>query len=254
MLVLLAATACVRPSAVGVPPAEDFVPARADVAPAPDVTPARGARVTTPTVPTGLSDAVAAAIDRYPTDGSYAYYWPPDDGVWWGTTRDVRYGGFLLSPADPWHRSHCVGLTWEVALEVLQAAAGPDRAINGLGLRDMLHLRGDWFVREPGDPGAAAAIERAGVGVRVPWTELRRGDFLQLWWSASGGHSAVFDRYELDGDRIVGLRYWSTHPFLGGVGYWTDPVDALHAVYGARLLAPEAWRRAGSSRTVAGPG
>jgi hypothetical protein len=203
-------------------------------------------------LPEGLSDAVEAVVDRYPTDGSYAYHWPPDDGVWWGTTREVRYVGFLLSPADLEHRSHCVGLTWEVALEVLQAAVGPGQPINGLGLRDMIRFRQDWFVRAAGDPGAAEAVERAGVGVRVPWPELRRGDFLQIWWTGRGGHSAVFDRFETEEGRVVGLRYWSTHPFLGGIGYWTDPVDALAAVYGARLLPPEAWRPVG--REPATPG
>lgn len=206
-------------------------------------TPVPGAVPAAPTLAPGLSDAVSAVMDRYPTDGSYGWFWPPDDGMWWGTTREVRYGRFLLSPADPGQRSHCVGLTWEVAMEVLQAAAAPDATVNGLGLADMVRFRGDWFVRTPGDAGAALAVERAGVGVRVGWTELRRGDFLQLWWTAAGGHSAIFDRYELEDGRIVGLRYWSSHPLLGGVGYWTDPVERLHRVYGARLAEPSAWRR-----------
>jgi hypothetical protein len=236
MLVLLTALGCARPAAVVAPE----LPVPTHSTHAPSATPVPGARPADPTLPAGLSTEVAAVMDRYPIDGSYAYFWPPDDGVWWGTTRDVRYEGLLLSPADPDHRSHCVGLTWEVALEVLQAVAGAG-PINGMGLRDMLRLRGDWFVRELGDPGAAAAVEHAGVGVRVPWDQLQRGDFLQLWWTETGGHSGIFDRYELEEGRIVGLRYWSTHPFLGGIGYWTDPVERLHAVYGARLLSPEDW-------------
>ncbi len=30
----------------------------------------------------GLSPAVLAAVQTFPETG---FYWPPDDGVWWGT-------------------------------------------------------------------------------------------------------------------------------------------------------------------------
>lgn len=193
----------------------------------------------------GLSDEVARVVDRYPLDGSYTFYWPPDDGVWWGTTRDVRYVGLVLSPADPLQRSHCVGLTWEVAMEVLQAEAG-DGAINGLSLTQMLRFRRDWFVRELGGAGPADAVVQAGIGVPVPREALRRGDFLQMWSVGGGGHSGVFDRWERDGDEIVGVRYWSTHPALGGIGYHTDsfrPPFGLdpEKLYGARLARRDAW-------------
>jgi hypothetical protein len=201
-----------------------------------------------PTAPLGpgLSDAVARVVDTYPADASWGFFWPPDDGVWWGTTRDVRYLGLLLSPGDPEHRSHCVGLTWEVAMEVLTRAAG-EGPINGMGLTDMLAFRRDWFVREIRGPGAAEAVTRAGVGDRVPLDQLRRGDFLQMWTYGGSGHSAVFDRWEHDGDRVVGVRYWSTHPLLGGIGYWTDALGDgrlgldPERLYGARLRAPEDW-------------
>jgi len=194
----------------------------------------------------GLSNVVAAIVDRYPTDGTYGFHWPPDDGVWWGTTRDIRYLGLLLSPGDPDHRSHCVGLTWEVAMEALSAAAGGgDTPINGLSLVDMITFRKDWFVRELGGKGPAEAVVNAGVGVAVPFAELRRGDFVQMWSAGGGGHSAVFDRWERDGDTIVGVRYWSTHPMLAGVGYYTDPFGTYALdrgqFYGARLARPEDW-------------
>lgn len=200
-------------------------------------------RPTGPPLPAGLSAEVAAVMDRYPTDGSYPYYWPPDDGVWWGTTHDVWYLGVLLSPGDPEHRSHCVGITWEIAMEVLQAAAGEGQPINGLSPADMLTFRTDWFVREVGGLGAAEAVERAGVGLRVPEDQLQRGDFLQMWGAASG-HSGIFDRYERTDDGRPAIRYWSVHPFLGAIGTWTDAYGpyGLRVVYGARLLRREDWR------------
>jgi hypothetical protein len=45
----------------------------------------------------GLSDVVASIVDTYPTDGTMGFYWPPDDGIWWGTTRDVTYAGQLVN-------------------------------------------------------------------------------------------------------------------------------------------------------------
>lgn len=88
MWLLLAALGCERPTAGAV-----AVP---EVAGVPGADRPRGAGAPAPvTLPLGLSDAVARVIDRYPIDGSYAYRWPPDDGVWWGTTREVRYGAEL---------------------------------------------------------------------------------------------------------------------------------------------------------------
>jgi hypothetical protein len=196
----------------------------------------------------GLSAAVARVIDGYPLDGSYGFYWPPDDGVWWGTTRDVWYLGALLSPASPDHSSHCVGLTWEVAMQVLSAeAGGAEQPINGMSLRDVVEFRRDWFVRAAGGGGSADAVTHWGVGERVPFAEAKRGDFLQMWMGAGWGHSGVFDGWERDGDRIVGVRYWSTHPGLTHIGYVTDRIGGTgidpDRVYVARLWPKVDWQR-----------
>lgn len=192
----------------------------------------------------GLNDAVMALVEQYPTDGSMGYYWPPDDGVWWGTTRELRYDGVVLSPADPEGRSHCVGLTWEVAMLALEAEAGAD-VVNELTLEQVAELRTDWFVRQLLGAGAAEAVVNWGVGERVGWRDLQPGDFLQLWYPGKSGHSAVFAGYLRKGGRIVGIRYWSTHPALQGIGYREErfgeygPSKAL--LYGARLWRREDW-------------
>lgn len=119
--------------------------------------------------PEGLSPEVHARIARYPTDGSWGYHWPPDDGIWFGTAEEVRYRGEVLSPADPLRRSHCVGLTWEVAMAALSAeAGGPYAPINGLSADQIRKLRRVWFVERLGGRGAAEAVERFGVGISVP--------------------------------------------------------------------------------------
>ena len=218
--------------------------------------PAEGPATTEPTATTtaapepvlplddpGLSPAVLAAVQTFPETG---FYWPPDDGVWWGTPDEVRYRGVLLSPADPGHRGHCVGVTWEIALNVLEAAAGPRRPIAGLGLDEMIELRRDWFVRELGGAGAAEAVAHHGIGIPVDAAHLVPGDFVQLWYAWGGGHSGVFTGWEVDpAGAITGITYWSVHPALGHAGEWTDPLGeaGVATVYGARLAPPAAWAR-----------
>jgi hypothetical protein len=197
------------------------------------------------TLPHGLSDQVAAQLRKYPTDGSHGYYWPADDGVWMGTTREVWYQGQRLSTADPQGRSHCVGLTWEVAMAVLQEAAG-DGPINGLSLEEQSGFRLDWFVRNLGGAGAAEALERYGLGQLIPLEEARRGDMLQIWALAMGGHSAIFDRWVRQGGVVVGIRYWSTHPATRGIGYIEERFTPWgmepERIFVGRLSSPSEWR------------
>jgi hypothetical protein len=196
----------------------------------------------------GLSDAVARVMGAYPRDGSYGFYWPPDDGMWWGTTRDLWYLGVLISPGDPEHRSHCVGLTWEVAMTVLsEAVGGPDQPINGLSVDDLATFRTDWFVREVGGAGAADALAHFGLGQRVVLGDVRRGDFLQMWAVTGMGHSGIFDRWVRDADgNVLGVRYWSTHPALGGIGYTSEGFGPLgldpEQFYAARVWKPADWK------------
>ena len=69
------------------------------------------------------NDVVLDRIATYPTDGSYGYYWPRGGG-WAGTTQDIWYLDTRVATGDPYQRSYCVGLTWEVfmrAFETLQS-------------------------------------------------------------------------------------------------------------------------------------
>lgn len=193
----------------------------------------------------GLSAEVVRRLEAYPQDGSMGYYWPPDDGVWWGTARDVWYAGTLVSPADPEGRSHCVGLTWEVAMEALEAQVGPDEPVNGMTLEDLAEFRTDWFVREIYGPGAVDAVVRFGVGERVDKAHVQPGDFLQMWYGGAGGHSGVFLDWVRKGRKIVGVRYWSTHPGTNGIGVREERFGygglSTSKFYAARLWRREDW-------------
>jgi hypothetical protein len=206
---------------------------------------------TSPTTST-FNDLVMDYLATYPTDGSYGYYWPEDDGVWYGTTRDVSYRGTLMSPGDAQHRSYCVGLTWELfmrAFDELDRSTGGDGTVNGMSVSDMVDFRTDWFVRDLYGDGVVSAVENYGIGERVTNLEdVRPGDFLQFWRNSGSGHSNVFIQWERDdADRIIGVTYWSVQSSTGGIDYNTEyfgsggsSVDPSY-FFAARVYPPEDW-------------
>ena len=200
-------------------------------------------------LPPGLSDAVLAAIQEYPTDGSYSYWWPENDGRWWGTPEDLYYLDTLLSPGDPEHRSYCVGLTWQVMMGVVaEELGGTDQPINGMDLAVMETFREEWFVRFVYGRGSSDAMQLAGIGGPVPRGEVRPGDFVQFWRNNGSGHHVVFEAwiYAEDG-AIRGFRYRSTQSPTDGIGvneelfgHYESDVDETF-FFPARLWGPEDW-------------
>jgi hypothetical protein len=197
------------------------------------------------------NDQVTGVLEGYPTDGSYGYYWP-EEGSWPGTTRDVWYLDLLLANGDPFQRSYCVGLTWEVfmgAYDMIRSSSDAPERMNGMDVDDMMELRVDWYVRELYGTGVVDAVERFGLGHGVTdFEDVRPGDFLQFWRNSGSGHSAVFIDWERDaGDSIEGVWYWSTQGSTDGVGYNLEyfgsgesDMDPAH-FHAARILTPDDW-------------
>jgi hypothetical protein len=187
---------------------------------------------------TVFADLVLSVVATYPTDGSYGYYWPDDDGTWWGTPRGVTYDGTEMSPGDDEQRSYCSGLTWEVFMRAAVAAErladGDGRTIGGLTVSQMERFREDWFVLDvpedgPSWRGPADALEAYGLGEQEecdfadwpPCPDAVAGDFVQLWRSQeTSGHTNVFVSW-VDEPRH-GYRYWSSQGSTDGVGYHTE--------------------------------
>jgi hypothetical protein len=204
-------------------------------------------------VPTSgdLGALVQALLAEYPTDGTNDYWWPADSD-WAGTTRDVWYQGALVAEADPYGRCYCVGLTWEVYMRAFQAAdlaSGGDGTLNGMTISDLEEFQTDWYVRELLGAGASDALESYGIGWRVAsLSDVKPGDFVQLWRNNGTGHSVIFQDWERDGTgAIVGLDYWSTQSSTEGIdfndeyfgaGSWdVDP----NLVFVGRAAAPSEW-------------
>ena len=197
------------------------------------------------------NDVVLDRIATYPTDGSYGYYWPRGGG-WAGTTQDIWYLDTRVATGDPYQRSYCVGLTWEVfmrAFETLQSRGEVPDTLAGLDVSELLDFRMDWYVRDLFGSGVVEAVERAGIGARVAnLDEVEPGDFVQFWRNSGSGHSVIFDAWELDdAGTIAGIRYWSTQGSTDGIGYRVEnfgpeshQLDPA-SFYVARVFAPSEW-------------
>ena len=191
-------------------------------------------------------------LETYPTDGSYAFWWP-EDTDWYGTTQDIYYLDELVAYGDPEHRSYCVGLTFEVLMLsflALDEASGGDGSLNGITVDDLTDFRIDWFVRDLWGDGPGPALEGYGLGERVTDpADVRPGDFIQFWRHSGSGHNAIFVDWERDpaDDAIIGVRYWSTQGSTGGIGYneefFGSTGSRIHPsyFYAARMAMPEDW-------------
>ncbi|HLF93509.1 MAG TPA: hypothetical protein VJB14_08605 [Planctomycetota bacterium] len=195
---------------------------------------------------TAAPDPNAAVLDtlrRYPTDGTYSYFWPKE-GPWDGTTEAIDVDGVRLTQGDPQKRSYCCGLTYEVFLKARRALGDPDAAA------PLKELKLRWYGNSREAPErrrlVAFAIESMGYGSRVAALEdARPGDFVQFWRHGGSGHSAIFIDWLREGGRIVGITYWSSQKSTNGIGTATERIGDTQGVkrdeiYLARLTSGKA--------------
>ena len=198
-----------------------------------------------------FNDHVVALMDDYPTDGSYAYWWP--SGVdWGGNPHDIHYNGRLFAAGDGQQRSFCVGLTFEVfmrAFDEVDRSWSGDGDLNGISFDDLYDFRTDWYVRDLYGSGVVEAVENYGIGQGVSdWADVQPGDFVQFWRHSGSGHNVVFVDWERDSaDNIIGFLYWSTQgstdgvgqnsEYFGGSGSRVDP----NLFFVARVEEPDQW-------------
>ncbi|MEC8380895.1 MAG: hypothetical protein VXZ96_11265 [Myxococcota bacterium] len=190
-----------------------------------------------------FNELVMDTLEDYPTDGSYAYYWPQSGG-WLGNPHDIYYVNQLYAEGDPQLRSYCVGLTFEVFMTAMETINGSTN-INGMSIGELDEFRTDWYVRELFGAGPADAVDNYGIGSLVSqWSDIRAGDFIQFWRNSGSGHNAIFIDWEYDiNDSIIGFIYWSTQGSTDGIGYnseYFSSVDPNH-FYAARVHMPEDW-------------
>lgn len=176
-----------------------------------------------------LNEAVVEVMKKYPTDGSYGYYWPRGSD-WEGTTQDLVYQGTKICSGDSKKRSYCCGLTFEVffkAYEAWCAAKKKEFRIGDLDADGLTEFRLQWYGASKKNPDRKKLCLEAVVSAKLgraieTFEDARAGDFVQLWRHDGSGHSVIFVDWVRSGARITGLKYWSTQGSTKGIGVNTE--------------------------------
>ncbi len=167
------------------------------------------------------------------------YYWPkatdPEavDSTHLGTTVNIDYLGERLSNVRENRGTHCVGMSWQVCMSVLQDWAQAQNVtgeISGMGVNDMKDFVDKWFVKLKGAPlavppemGAVYALTSHKLGKRIQLKKAQAGDFVQFWRKDNSGHSSIFLHWVYDKQgEIVGFKYWGSQPTTDGIGTGTE--------------------------------
>lgn len=174
-------------------------------------------------------------LDRIKTyQGSYPYLLNTDYAHYNGVTTNLYYQGRLLLKAHPSgnRASHCVGITFEVFFHAMgewnrQAGLRED-FIKGLSYSQLYDFILTWYVANGPkmESNLAIALEKYKLGRRIHNLEdARAGDFIDFSRTNNTGHAAVFIEWVWEGDKIVGLKYWSSQRSTGGISYNTEYFD-----------------------------
>ena len=160
--------------------------------------------------------------------GNYPYLLNNDYQNYNGVTENLYYDGELLLKANPnGNRAcHCTGITFEVFFKAMQNRnrdLGIDiNNFNGMNKGELYDFALTWYAAKgSGDmSNVALAMEKYGVGKRIyDMEELRAGDFIDFSRENGTGHCAVFINWIREGDRIIGIRYWSSQGSTNGTNY-----------------------------------
>ena len=167
------------------------------------------------------------------------YYWPkasdPNavDSTHLGTTLNIDYLGQRLSTVREDRGTHCVGMSWQVCITVLQKwadAKNDSGRIAAMSVADMKDFVDKWFVKLKGAPlaaplemGAVYALTSWKLGKQIPFEQAQAGDFVQFWRKDDSGHSCIFLHWVYDKKgEIIGFKYWGSQPTTDGIGTLTE--------------------------------
>lgn len=93
---------------------------------------------------------------------------------------------------------------------------------NGMSKDQLMDFVLDWYVAQgpKSQSNLSVAIEKYGLGTKITKLEdLRPGDFIDLSRENNTGHTAIFQNWIREGDRIIGLRHWSSQGSTKGINY-----------------------------------
>jgi len=196
-------------------------------------------RPLTPPPEETFNDYVLAAVDYlYDNYGLLGY----DSAV---LTHDIPYGSYGVVSASAPPRTMCVAAALEViltAMQIYEEDTGdstvwdylPEISFERLGAGD---LRGHvWVNYDINAGGTADALRHFGMGMTVPFEQLRPGSFINLNRTSGTGHAVVFLAFiDIDGNEspswhegVVGFKYFSSQ---GGYDAGAGGLDYRYAVF-----------------------
>ncbi|MDW7675330.1 MAG: hypothetical protein SCK28_12435 [Bacillota bacterium] len=176
-----------------------------------------------------LNSYVLDVIKTYPIGSSgYPYLLNNDYANYNGVTTTLSYQNKVLLKAHPSgnRASHCSGITFEVFFKAMQhrnkelGIAADD--FNGMSWNQLNDFVMIWFVANGGKQNSniEVAVEKYGIGHRVnKWEDAQPGDFMDFSRENNTGHTVVFINWIREGDKIVGLKYWSSQQSTNGINY-----------------------------------
>ncbi len=185
------------------------------------------------TVPSSLSqhlnNYVLDVIRTYNYQGGdYPYLLNNDYENYNGVTEDIYYKGEVLlkGHSSGIKYSHCTGISFEVFFKAMQnrnRAHGIDiNDFNGMTKEEMHDFMLTWYVAKgaKSQSNLAVAIEKYGLGNRITnLEEAAPGDFIDLSRENNTGHAIIFLDWIRQGDRIIGLKFWSSQQSTSGISH-----------------------------------
>lgn len=192
-------------------------------------TPIADNRTVAPDLSQHLNSYVLDVVNSYNYKGeNYPYLLNNDFENYNGVTEDIYYNGDLLLKAHPSgiKYSHCTGITFEVFFKAMQnrnKANGIDiNDFNGMTKDELFDFMLIWYVAAGPKPQSnlAVAIEKYGLGQRITnLGEVAPGDFIDFSRENNTGHAVVFIDWIREGDKIIGLKHWSSQGSTKGISH-----------------------------------
>lgn len=176
-----------------------------------------------------LNKYVLEIIKTYSLEkGKYPYLLNNDFKNYNGVTEDLYYKDELLLKANPNGNkaSHCTGITFEVFFKAMKernkflGIAEDD--FNGMSKDQLMDFALNWYVAQgpKSESNLSVAIEKYGLGTKITNLEdLQPGDFIDLSRENNTGHAVIFQNWIREGNRIIGLRHWSSQGSTNGISY-----------------------------------
>lgn len=162
---------------------------------------------------------------------NYPYLLNNDYAHYNGVTTNIYYQDQILLRAHPSgnRASHCVGITFEVFFQAMQArnkAIGiTTSSFNAMSFSQLQDFMLIWYAAAgpKASSNPAYAIVKYGLGKEITsWEQAKSGDFIDFSRSNGTGHSVIFQNWIREDGVIIGLRYWSSQESTDGIGYKSE--------------------------------